>query len=108
MPFFIFFHFFFFLNLHYKRRLSFTFFFSFASDWQSVFSVTVGIASETLNDWADEEAGLEAVQRVLDSLDDIHALQDPYVDPDVLHSMLKDIKLHALLQVSVYTFPFVF
>lgn len=68
-------------------------------------SVTVGIASETLNDWADEEAGLEAVQRVLDSLDDIHALQDPYVDPDVLNGMLKDIKLHALLQVSnIYIF----
>lgn len=64
------------------------------------FSVTVGIASETLNDWADEEAGLEAVQRVLDSLDDVHALQDPYADPDVLHAMLKDNKLHALLQVS--------
>lgn len=67
----------------------------------TVYSVTVGIAAETLNDWADEEAGLEAVQRVLDSLDDIHALQDPYVDPDVLHGMLKDIKLHALLQVSI-------
>lgn len=67
-----------------------------------VYSVTVGIAAETLNDWADEEAGLEAVQRVLDSLDDIHALQDPYVDPDVLQGMLKDIKLHALLQVSIF------
>lgn len=68
--------------------------------WIGIFLVTVGIASETLNDWADEEASLEAVQRVLDSLDDIHALQDPYVDPDVLHGMLKDVKLHALLQVS--------
>lgn len=65
-----------------------------------VVSVTIGIASETLNDWADEEAGLEAVQLVLDSLDDIHALQDPFVEADVMHGMLKDIKLHAMLQVS--------
>lgn len=62
--------------------------------------MVVGIASETLNDWADDEAGLEAVQKVLDSLDDIHAMQDPYVDPDVLNGMLRDTKLHALLQVS--------
>lgn len=65
--------------------------------------VVVGIASETLNDWADDEAGLEAVQKVLDSLDDIHALQDAFVDPDVLHGMLRDNKLHALLQVSSST-----
>lgn len=63
-------------------------------------SVTIGIASETLNDWADEEAGLEAVQRVLDSLDDIHALQDLYVDDGVLHEMLTDPRLSALLQVK--------
>lgn len=63
--------------------------------------VVVGIASETLNDWADDEAGLEAVQRVLDSLDDIHALQDTYVDQDILHEMLRDNKLHALLQVII-------
>lgn len=62
-------------------------------------TVTIGIASETLNDWADEEAGLEAVQRVLDSLDDIHALQDEYVDDDVLRDMLTDNRLCALLQV---------
>lgn len=65
-----------------------------------MFSVIVGIASETLNDWADEEAGLEAVQRVLDSMDDIHALQDLYVDKDVIDEMLSDTKLHALLQVT--------
>lgn len=64
-----------------------------------LWTVTVGIASETLNDWADEEAGLEAVQRVLDSLDDIHALQDEYVDEHVLRSMLTDNRLAALLQV---------
>lgn len=63
-------------------------------------TVTIGIASETLNDWADEEAGLEAVQRVLDSLDDIHALQDEYVDEHVLRDMLSDNRLSALLQVS--------
>lgn len=62
-------------------------------------SVTIGVASETLNDWADEEAGLEAVQRVLDSLDDIHALQDEYVDEHVLRDMLSDNRLSALLQV---------
>lgn len=62
--------------------------------------MTIGVASETLNDWADEEAGLEAVQRVLDSLDDIHALQDEYVDEHVLRDMLSDNRLSALLQVS--------
>lgn len=62
--------------------------------------VTIAIASETLNDWLDEEAGLEAVQSVLDSLDDIHALQDPFVDDSVLHNMLADSRLSALLQVS--------
>lgn len=64
-----------------------------------MYVVTIGIASETLNDWADEEAGLEAVQRVLDSLDDIHALQDEYVDEYVLRDMLSDNRLSALLQV---------
>lgn len=62
--------------------------------------MAVGTASESLNEWADEEAGLEAVQRVLDSLDDIHALQDSFVDQDVLLDMLRDVKLHALLQVT--------
>lgn len=66
--------------------------------------MAVGTASESLNEWADEEAGLEAVERVLDSLDDIHALQDAYVDPDILNEMLRDDKLHALLQVGFYCF----
>lgn len=66
------------------------------------FAVIVGIASETLNDWADEEAGLEAVQRILDSMDDIHALQDLYVDEDVISEMLVDGRLHALLQVLYF------
>lgn len=63
----------------------------------------IGTASESLNEWADEEAGLEAVQRILDSLDDIYALQDAFVDPEVLRDMLRDVKLHALLQVSYST-----
>lgn len=63
--------------------------------------VVVGIASETLNDWAGDEAGLEAVQKILDSLDDIHALQDPFVDAEIFHGMLRDNKLHALLQVKI-------
>ncbi|XP_055908335.1 peripheral plasma membrane protein CASK isoform X2 [Eupeodes corollae] len=62
-------------------------------------SMPIGTASETLNEWADEEAGLEAVQRVIDSLDDIYALQDTFVDPEVLREMLRDNKLHQLLQL---------
>lgn len=64
--------------------------------------VAVGSASDSLNDWADEEAGLEAVQTVLDSLDDIHALQDSYVDNDLLKDMLRDIRLHELLRVRAF------
>lgn len=64
-------------------------------------SVTVGIASETLNDWADEEAGLEAVQRILDSLDDIHALEDLYVDEQMYNDILRDEQLIELLQVKL-------
>lgn len=61
--------------------------------------VIIGIASESLNDWADEQAGIEAVQRILDSLDDIHAMQDPYVDNEVYHGMLTDRRLASLLKV---------
>lgn len=53
-----------------------------------------------LNEWADEDAGIEAVQRIIDTLDDIAALQDTQIDPDVLISMLRDNRLHTLLQVS--------
>lgn len=60
----------------------------------------VGTASESLNEWADEDAGIEAVQKILDTLDDIAALQDTEIDPDVLISMLRDTKLHAMLQVN--------
>jgi calcium/calmodulin-dependent serine protein kinase len=62
--------------------------------------VAVGTASESLNEWADEDAGIEAVQKILDTLDDIAALQDTEIDPDVLISMLRDNKLHAMLQVN--------
>nr|XP_029715985.1 peripheral plasma membrane protein CASK isoform X2 [Aedes albopictus] len=62
-------------------------------------SMAIGTASESLNEWADEEAGLEAIQKVLDSLDDITALQDTNCDPEVLASMLRDVKLHELLQL---------
>uniref|UniRef100_A0A182QG50 L27 domain-containing protein n=1 Tax=Anopheles farauti TaxID=69004 RepID=A0A182QG50_9DIPT len=61
--------------------------------------VAIGTASESLNEWADEEAGLEAIQKILDSLDDIIALQDANCDPDVLAGMLRDVKLHELLQL---------
>lgn len=64
-----------------------------------IFAVIIGIASESLNDWADEQAGIEAVQRILDSLDDIHAMQDPYVDNDVYRGMLTDRRLASLLKV---------
>lgn len=63
-------------------------------------SVAVGVASVSLAEWADEEAGLEAVQRVLDSLDDINALQDPFVESDVLADILQDEQLQDLLHVS--------
>ncbi|CAO1441355.1 unnamed protein product [Diamesa serratosioi] len=62
-------------------------------------SVAIGTASESLNEWADEDAGIEAVQKILDTLDDVAALQDTEIDPDVLISMLRDNRLHALLQI---------
>nr|CAD7203713.1 unnamed protein product [Timema douglasi] len=40
-----------------------------------------------------------AVSLVLDSLDDIHCLQEPPLnDRDFLHSVLEDRQLHALLE----------
>ncbi|XP_037944527.1 peripheral plasma membrane protein CASK isoform X4 [Teleopsis dalmanni] len=62
-------------------------------------SMPVASASDMLNEWADEEAGIEAVQRILDCLDDIYALQDSNVDPDVLREMLRDGRLHQFLQL---------
>lgn len=70
--------------------------------------VPIGTASECLNEWADEDAGIEAVQRILDALDDVAALQDAQIDPDVLISMLRDGRLHAILQVSTKSFYFTF
>lgn len=52
-----------------------------------------------MSEWADEEAGLEAVQKVVDSLDDIYALQNPLVEQDVMRDILRDDRLHMLLQV---------
>lgn len=63
-------------------------------------SVAIGTASESMNEWADEDAGIEAVQKILDTLDDVAALQDTEIDPDVLISMLRDNKLHTMLQVN--------
>ncbi|XP_061389347.1 peripheral plasma membrane protein CASK isoform X2 [Musca vetustissima] len=59
----------------------------------------VASASDILSEWADEEAGIEAVQRILDCLDDIYALQDAHVDPDVLRDMLRDSRLHQFLHL---------
>ena len=63
--------------------------------------VPIGTASVFLNEWADEDAGIEAVQRILDALDDVSALQDQQIDPDVLISMLRDGRLHSLLEVEL-------
>lgn len=57
-------------------------------------------SSDMLSEWADEEAGIEAVQRILDCLDDIYALLDAHVDSDVLRDMLRDTRLHQFLQVK--------
>lgn len=62
----------------------------------------VASTSDILNEWADEEAGIEAVQRILDCLDDIYALQDAHVDSDVLRDMLRDNRLHQLLHVCLW------
>lgn len=49
-----------------------------------------------------------AVSLVLDSLDDIHCLQEaPLNDRDFLHSVLEDRQLHALLEVSTPYFAYV-
>ncbi|XP_017847026.1 peripheral plasma membrane protein CASK isoform X5 [Drosophila busckii] len=51
------------------------------------------------DEWDDEEAGIEAVQRILDCLDDIYSLQDAHVDEDVLRDMLRDVRLQQFLQL---------
>lgn len=60
------------------------------------------VVNVNTDEWMDEEIGTEAVQKILDSLDDIVALQDPCVDINVLMSMLTDSRLHSLLQVQFY------
>lgn len=69
-----------------KMRISFPF------DW-----ILVNINTD---EWIDEEVGTEAVQKILDSLDDIVALQDPNCDYDVMLNLLRDNRLHSLLKVS--------
>ncbi len=49
----------------------------------------------------EEAACSSAVSQVLDSLEDIGCLLDAAtVDPDILYSVLQDVQLHALLEVS--------
>lgn len=62
----------------------------------SAFAVPIAGAPD---EWADEEAGIEAVQRILDCLDDIYSLQDAHVDADVLRDMLRDGRLQQFLQL---------
>ncbi|KAJ4438047.1 hypothetical protein ANN_13986 [Periplaneta americana] len=50
----------------------------------------------------DEVTSSGAVSLVLDSLDDIHCLQEaPLNDRDFLHSVLEDRQLHALLETHI-------
>lgn len=65
-----------------------------------MFFFPVSLVNVNTDEWIDEEVGTEAVQKILDSLDDIVALQDPCVDINVLMTMLTDSRLHSLLQVS--------
>nr|XP_014271589.1 peripheral plasma membrane protein CASK isoform X5 [Halyomorpha halys] len=52
------------------------------------------------SDYGDDDATSAAVSMVLDSLDDIHCLQEPPPgDRDFLHSILEDRQLHALLEL---------
>lgn len=61
--------------------------------------VIVIVIAGAPDEWADEEAGIEAVQRILDCLDDIYSLQDAHVDADVLRDMLRDGRLQQFLQL---------
>lgn len=50
---------------------------------------------------ADDEVSYQAVNQVLDSLDDIPSLQEPLShDQEILAKLLDDRQLHALLEVS--------
>ncbi|XP_075210519.1 peripheral plasma membrane protein CASK-like [Lycorma delicatula] len=56
--------------------------------------------SDHFSDCGDDEVTSAAVTMILDSLDDIHCLQEPPLDdPDFLHSVLEDRQLHALLEL---------
>lgn len=56
------------------------------------------LGGDANEDWVDE-ACFAAVAKILESLDDIHVLQDPFADVEVMHSILQDKKLHELLEV---------
>ncbi|XP_063243812.1 peripheral plasma membrane protein CASK isoform X3 [Bacillus rossius redtenbacheri] len=66
--------------------------------WSSCFSDP---GSDGFSDFRDDDVtSLGAVSLVLDSLDDIHCLQEaPLTDRDFLHSVLEDRQLHALLEL---------
>ncbi|XP_024084789.1 peripheral plasma membrane protein CASK isoform X2 [Cimex lectularius] len=52
------------------------------------------------SDYGDDDVTSAAVSMVLDSLDDIHCLQEPPLDDrDFLQSVLDDRQLHALLEL---------
>ncbi|XP_047105118.1 peripheral plasma membrane protein CASK-like [Schistocerca piceifrons] len=56
--------------------------------------------SDGFSDFGEDEVTSSAVSLVLDSLDDIHCLQEaPLNDRDFLHSVLEDRQLHALLEL---------
>ncbi|XP_039301642.1 peripheral plasma membrane protein CASK isoform X7 [Nilaparvata lugens] len=55
---------------------------------------------DNFSDCGDDEVSSQAVSMILDSLDDIHCLQEPPLDdPDFLQSVLDDRQLHALLEL---------
>lgn len=62
-------------------------------------SVFLNEASEALNEWADDEVSMKAVQQMVDTLDDIVALQEPDTDKVIVRDMMSDERLVTLLQV---------
>ncbi|KAK6628090.1 hypothetical protein RUM44_010572 [Polyplax serrata] len=67
--------------------------------WSSFYSDPNG---DGFSDYGEDEITSSAVSLVLDSLDDIHCLQEaPLKERDFLHSVLDDRQLHALLEVSI-------
>ncbi|XP_054265767.1 peripheral plasma membrane protein CASK isoform X5 [Macrosteles quadrilineatus] len=52
------------------------------------------------SDYGDDEISSAAVNMIIDSLDDIHCLQEPPLDDrDFLQAVLEDRQLHALLEL---------